>query len=275
MIRSMSDTVDQQYLLDKQYKTSVNLDARIHLHERFSTNRTDWQRWVFEQFDIPAGSRVLELGTGSGQLWAHNLDRIPESWQIMLSDFSSGMLQDARKSLGERASQFQFEVIDIQAIPFPDDAFDYVIANHMLYHVPDRARAFAEIRRVLRPQGRFYAATNGESHLREMELFCTQAGIGAGGIMGAQARSVFNLQNGSTQMAPWFTRIETRLFEGNLAVTEVEPLIAFILSSRAPGSVSEAQLQALRTILGEELTVHGFVHITKETGLFIASGQKI
>ncbi|GHO88508.1 class I SAM-dependent methyltransferase [Dictyobacter formicarum] len=270
----MSDTVDQQYLLDKQYHTSVNLDARIRLHERFSTNRTDWQRWVFEQFDIPAGSRVLELGTGSGQLWAHNLDRIPENWQITLSDFSSGMLHDARKNLGERASQFQFEVIDIQTIPFPDDSFDYVIANHMLYHVPNRARAFAEIRRVLRPQGRFYAATNGESHLREMEHFCTQAGIGVGGIIGGQARSIFNLQNGREQMAPWFKQIEARPFEGNLAVTEVEPLIAFILSGRAPGSVSEEQLQALRTILGEELKAHGLVHITKETGLFIASGPK-
>ncbi|GCE07723.1 class I SAM-dependent methyltransferase [Dictyobacter aurantiacus] len=267
----MSDTIDQRYLLNKQYHSAVNLDARIRLHERFSTNRTDWQRWVFEQFDIPDGSRVLELGTGSGQLWVHNLDRIPESWQITLSDFSEGMLQDARKNLGEKAERFQFQVIDIQAIPFPNDTFDDVIANHMLYHVPDRQRAFAEIQRVLRPRGCFYAATNGEAHLREIEHFSTRAGIAAGGIMGAQARSVFNLQNGREQMAPWFSQIETRLFEGNLAVSEVEPLVAFILSGRAPESVSEEQLRSLRALLTEELNARGIIHIAKETGLFIAS----
>lgn len=267
----MSDTVNQQYLLSQQYHSSVNLDARIRLHERFSTNRTDWQHWVFERLAIPAGSRVLELGTGSGQLWVRNLDRLPASWQVTLSDFSAGMLQDARRNLGERAAQFQFKVVDIQAIPFPADSFDYVIANHMLYHVPDRGRAFAEVRRILRPQGRFYAATNGEAHLREIEQFSTRAGIGGGGIMGAQARSVFNLQNGREQMAPWFSQIGTRLFEGNLAVTEVEPLVAFILSGRASGDLNGEQLRSLRTILADELKEHGAIHITKETGLFIAS----
>ncbi|MDQ2902334.1 MAG: hypothetical protein M3Y81_02115 [Chloroflexota bacterium] len=100
----MSDMFNQQYLLDKQYNTSANLTARIQLHERFSTNPTDWYRWVFDQLAIPPGSRVLELGTGSGQLWLHNLDRIPTSWDITLSDFSSGMLHDAQKKLGAYAS---------------------------------------------------------------------------------------------------------------------------------------------------------------------------
>ena len=69
----MSDMFNQQYLLEKQYHTSTNLNTRIQLHERFSTNPTDWQRWVFDQLAIPAGSHVLELGTGSGQIWLHNL----------------------------------------------------------------------------------------------------------------------------------------------------------------------------------------------------------
>src|SRR5258708_3104690 len=259
----MSDMFNQQYLLDKQYNTSANLDARIQLHERFSTNPTDWQRWVFDQLDIPSGSRVLELGTGSGQLWLHNLERIPASWDITLSDFSSGMLQDARENLGTCASRFRFTVIDAQSIPVPDHSFDYIIANHMLYHVPDRAHAFAEIRRVLHPQGRFYAATNGETHLSEMDLLCEQAGMGAGGIMGSEARSAFTLQNGTTQMIPWFAQVERVQFEGDLAITEAEPLIAFILSSRAPGSVSEPQLRPLRTLIGGKLTPHGLVPIPK------------
>ena len=64
----MSDMVDQTYLLAQQYNTSSNLNARIQLHERFSTNPLDWHRWVFEQFQIPENSRVLELGSGTGLL---------------------------------------------------------------------------------------------------------------------------------------------------------------------------------------------------------------
>ena len=53
---------------------------------------------------------------------------------------------------------------DGQALPFPNAAFDRVLAAHMLYHVPDREGALAEMRRVLRPGGRLVLATNGSNY---------------------------------------------------------------------------------------------------------------
>ena len=53
-------------------------------------------------------------------------------------------------------------------LPFEADTFDAVVANHMLYHVPDRAQALAEMQRVLKPGGQVYLATNGLAHLREL-----------------------------------------------------------------------------------------------------------
>jgi SAM-dependent methyltransferase len=273
IIPYMSDMIDQKYLLNQQYTTSANLNIRIQLHERFSTNPVDWHRWVFDQFYIPAGGRVLELGGGSGALWQKNLERIPADWSITLSDFSSGMLDDARRNLGTSASRFQFAAVDAQAIPFAGNSFDCVIANHMLYHVPDRARAFAEIRRVLSPHGRFYAATNGEAHLREMKLLCERAGIAVSGVLNASAESPFSLQNGAAQMAPWFSFINLVPLENGLAVTEAEPLIAFILASVPVHSVDDVKLQALHDLINEELAEQGAVHITKEAGLFIAHGD--
>ncbi len=87
---------------------------------------------------------------------------------IALSDFSPGMIEEAQHNLADAGRPFAFERIDAQAIPFADASFDMVIANHMLYHVPDRPQALAEIRRVLRPGGRLYAATGGANHLREI-----------------------------------------------------------------------------------------------------------
>ncbi|HEY4389439.1 MAG TPA: class I SAM-dependent methyltransferase [Ktedonobacteraceae bacterium] len=269
----MSNIVDQHYLLTQQYNTSANLNARIQLHERFSTNPGNWFHWVFDQLQIPAGSRVLELGTGPGMLWVENMDRIPADWEITLSDFSSGMLNDARQKLAENVARFQLAVIDAQAIPFADNSFDYVIANHMLYHVPDRARAFAEIRRVLAPEGRFYAATNGETHLREMRQLCDRAGIALGGVLSSKSPSIFSLQNGAEQMQPWFSHIDVIRWENSLAVTEAEPLIAFILSAIPSHAIDESKMQKLRTLIDQELAEHGTVHIAKETGLFMASGD--
>src|SRR5439155_23396110 len=57
---------------------------------------------------------------------------------------------------------------DVQDLPFPDGAFDCVLAAWMLYHVPDLDRAVRELGRVLNPAGRLVAATNSERTLPEL-----------------------------------------------------------------------------------------------------------
>ena len=97
-----------------------------------------------------------------------NRDRIPEGWDIALTDFSEGMVADAQQNLRERTHANKFAVMDAQSIEFEDKYFDAVVANHMLYHVPDRMKTFLEIRRVLRTGGHLYATTNGRTHLKEL-----------------------------------------------------------------------------------------------------------
>jgi ubiquinone/menaquinone biosynthesis C-methylase UbiE len=86
--------------VESQYRDASNLNARIALHERFSTNAYGWQRWVFDQLELPPDARVLELGCGTGKLWVENRDRTPEGWDVTLTDASPGMLREARRNLG-------------------------------------------------------------------------------------------------------------------------------------------------------------------------------
>src|SRR5215813_4142571 len=155
----MSDQTNQSYLLQDQYRDATNLNTRIQFHARFSTNKRGWNHWVFDQFKIAPGSRILELGCGSGKLWLSNLNQIGDDWHIILSDFSEGMLQEARQNLGQSQERFMFQRIDAQVLPFENASLDIVIANHMLYHVSDRSKALSEIRRVLKSDVRFYAST--------------------------------------------------------------------------------------------------------------------
>ena len=164
----MSRFTDQQYLKNDQYKDASNLDARVLLHQRFSTNQYGWFQWVFDTLLKLPGNAILELGCGPGWLWKENASRIPTDWNITLSDLSPGMLDAAWRNLVVTGRTFQFKEIDAQSIPFEDETFDAVIANHMLYHVPDRSKAIAEIKRVLKPAGRLIATTVGENHMREM-----------------------------------------------------------------------------------------------------------
>lgn len=267
----MSLATNQAHLLNQQYQDAANLNARIALHARFSLNAQGWHRWVFEQFAFPEHCRVLELGCSSGALWLKNREYIPVGWEITLSDFSAGMVDDARRSSAGVARAFIFQQIDAQSIPLPDASLDAVIANHMLYHVPDRNKALAEIRRVLKPTGTLYAATNGRDHLREISQM--QQHFGIANTIGTHTDE-FSLENGAEQLAPWFAHVSLRRYEDALHVNEAEPLVAFILSMSDAPHAHDARAEALRAFIVDELARTGAIHITKSTGLFLASNHK-
>ncbi len=263
----MSGIADQEYLLNKQYRNSSNLQARIDLHARFSTNTYGWFRWIFDHLQLPSQAHVLELGCGPGLLWRENLGRSPAGWDITLSDFSPGMLQQAHDNLRDAGRPFTFALVDAQDIPFADDSFDAVIANHMLYHVPDRPRAFAEIRRVLRPDGRLYAATNGAAHLQELEALLPESRFDF-------SHNTFGLENGGAQLAPWFPNIALHRCDDALVVHEAEPLIAYLLSLRAASDLDDAERAAITEQVEREMAAHAVIRITKDSGLFEAWKQE-
>lgn len=90
---------------------------------------------------------------------------------------------------------------DARAVPLPDAAFDCVVANWMLYHVPDRDRAIAEAARVLRPGGVFVAATFSERNLDELwHALGDETPRGHG----------FTAENGAAQLRRHFGRVDDR-----------------------------------------------------------------
>lgn len=97
---------------------------------------------------IGPGQRVLDLCCGQGNVSAALAAAGAEPVGV---DFSPAMLAIAR----DRVPGVEFIEGDAQDLPFPDRDFDAVVCNFGLVHVPDQARALAEVARVLKPGGRF------------------------------------------------------------------------------------------------------------------------
>ena len=241
-----------------QYRDSSNLNARQQLHARFSVNGYGWHRWVFDHLAVPAGLRIIELGCGPGALWAENSDRVSGDWRVTLVDRSPGMVCEAR----ERCPGFSFAVADAQSLPFDDGSFDAIIANHMLYHVHDRGRALSEMRRVLMPGGRLYAATNGHTHMRDLNQIMARFGASL-----PSSHESFSLENGESQLRPCFTKVKLRRYDDALLVTDAEPLVAY---ARSTQRLTDEGIIGLHTHIEQELTVRGSIRIAKDTGLFEA-----
>ncbi|HEX9415134.1 MAG TPA: class I SAM-dependent methyltransferase [Gaiellaceae bacterium] len=238
---------DPGYLREEQYATDANLRARIDLHSRFSMNPQPWHRWVFDRLDFGPEARILEVGCGPAELWAENRDRIPSGWRLTLADLSPGMVEAARAVMGDRA---ECQVANVQELPFDDESFDGAIANHMLYHAFDRARALGELARVLSPGGMLYAATNGADHLKEIKA-----------LLERPVEWGFGLEVAQDELAAFF-EVELDLYPGDLEVTEAEPVLAFVRS------LDCGEVEGARELVEETIAREGAFHVTKSTGLF-------
>lgn len=260
--------IDNKWM--EQYENASNLRARIRIHELYSTNKYGWMRWFFEQIDIPQNSKILELGCGDASLWHSNLDRIPEGWDITLSDFSGGMLNDAQKKLGKNSKRFNFKKIDAQNITFDDETFDVVIANHMLYHVQDIEKTFNEIFRVLKNKGYFFASTVGKRHMAEMREILGSFEPKLITTKSWDETRKFQLENGKSQISKWFCSVKLQRYKDSLMIKKAAPLIDYIFSM--PGNVKESfdedKLEQLIKMLENRIKKDGAIYITKDTGYF-------
>jgi demethylmenaquinone methyltransferase/2-methoxy-6-polyprenyl-1,4-benzoquinol methylase/phosphoethanolamine N-methyltransferase len=104
------------------------------------------------------GEKVLDVGCGTGTLAMAIKPRVGTG-EVHGIDASPEMIQVAQEKSAKNGSDIDFRVALIEAIPFPDASFDLVTSSLMLHHLPDnlKAEGFLEIRRVLKPGGRFMA----------------------------------------------------------------------------------------------------------------------
>ncbi len=113
-----------------------------------------WSRRLAPRFvtfaDVPAGSRLLDVGSGAGALSLALLEAVPTCKVVGLEPAESYVSYCRETLAGARLS---FEAGDAQAIPFGDDSFDAALSLLILQEVPDPPLALREMRRVTRTGG--------------------------------------------------------------------------------------------------------------------------
>lgn len=250
-----------------QFSNDKKLDFRIEFYKKYTTNKYKFSDWLFDQYQFKEDMSILEIGCGNGKHWEGRIEKLPEGCELILSDFLDGML-DLVKEKYFSYENVSFEKIDIQSIPFKEESFDVIIANHMLFHVPDLDKGLSEVRRVLKKGGCFYSATDGNGGMRpflndaikqfdkENEAFTEKL--------------PFNLQNGEEILSKFFSAVEKREYENTLAITKTEDLIEWLKSTKSISGFSEENLTNLYKYFENIRINNGAINIPRETGLFIS-----
>lgn len=261
--------INPEYLREKQYKDPTNLNARIALHARYARAEVPLYPWLAGLVAWPDDGEVLEVGCGPG-LWWEGIASLLPHLRLTLTDLSDGMLDAAGEVVRQIAS---IELVatascDARDLPFSDDSFDVVVANHMLYHVPEPARAVAEFARVLRPDGILLAATNGPNHL-DVITEITRQELGWSSADFVDRR--FGRSSGGAILETAFRKVTWHRHESTLVCDDPDAVVAYIRSSATGQEASPDQLAALTNAVSARFeSAGGVVQMSMDAGAFVA-----
>ena len=104
---------------------------------------------------LKLGEVVVDLGSGGGLDVFLAAQKVGPSGRAIGIDMTEEMIQRARRNADQAdLTNVEFHLAEIESLPLPNDSVDCVISNCVLNLVPDKAKAFAEIFRILKPGGR-------------------------------------------------------------------------------------------------------------------------
>lgn len=261
--------MNNKFEVIKQYEDDKKFKKRQNFHDKYSTNKYGFRNWMFDKYKIFDGCKVLELGCGNGIMWDEKYNELPANVKIILSDFSEGMCKIVREKHKEHKN-IQVKQIDIQDIPYENNTFDIVIANHMLYHVPNVDKAIEEVYRVLKKDGIFYASTLGTNgfqkylnqRFREFDSSMDYFNI---------ENWSFTLKNGREVLSKQFKNIEMYEYEDSIEIDNENELIEWIFTSVVMQNLDKNQFKGLNRHFAKYKDDRGILHIPKQIGCFIST----
>jgi len=125
-----------------------------------------WKRNVADTLELHGNELALDVACGTGDITFEIARRLTSGGVIGL-DITRGMVEIARRKQRERGvTNVSFHQGDIMRLPFADETFNCITGGYALRNVPDIADALLEIKRVLRPGGKFVSLDFGHPPLK-------------------------------------------------------------------------------------------------------------
>lgn len=264
------------HIVQQHYQSADKWRIRQQTHDQYTYPRTDFVAWIMKHIPLKGDERVLDVGCGTGLYYNYLHEKFPDMTYVGV-DFSSAMLAEHKSDQLSRGQ--------INYLPFADNTFDVVMANHMLYLTPNVEAAIVELRRVLKPGGMLVTATSSTNTMPQFKelfrraiLLVSPPGTSRDVNVPPNLYQRYSLENGSVMLSRHFYAVVRHDLPSALVFPEVDPIMDYLESTRdmrepqLPENVSWAQVML---IMREQISnlIHSLnaLVVDKLSGVLIAT----
>ncbi len=247
----------QNDFIKKQYAKPNNLETRISIHKYGNINIWDW---IWEHYHFNPEDKILEVGCGNGEFWKNNYNKLPSACNLTLTDISKGMIEACQQNILHPAD---YQVANIENLPFSDEVFDKVICHFMLYHASSQEKAVKEMTRVLKRKGYVGIITN--SLFNMARIWEVAKTIDPQFQYRGRMIEPFCEENADNILKPHFTKVEKQICRDILKIDDSTAIINYIKSLEGTGDikVNEYFYHQYQQYVDNEIRTKGSFNIEK------------
>lgn len=153
--------MDDFNLFEEDRRIQNQMEQVLPSYDSYMEQMTSGQECILREKTISmagvnTGDCILDIGCGTGTLALAIKRRTGPSGKVFGIDIISGMIEISKRKAEKEGEDVSFGLGSINNIPFPNEMFDVIFCSFMIFHMSEgvRLKGIAEIRRVLKPQGR-------------------------------------------------------------------------------------------------------------------------
>jgi ubiquinone/menaquinone biosynthesis C-methylase UbiE len=262
-----------------EYKeTTSDLQTRIDIHGKYGGRDID--QWMLDLLRLQKGSKILDVGCGSGKQCFSYWKYLEGEAEIHGGDVDVELLAQAREINQKNGSPVHFHEVNFnKPFPFDSQSFDFASCCFAIYYAEDIPFTISEMHRVIKPGGRLF--TTGPMPANKQLFYDIIREATAKPIPPMPGSSRYSTQI-LASIQQLFSKVDVHVFENPLTFETVEPFLAYTRASLAEdrklwtGLFSGKDdfnrvMDQISSVAARRLAQDGKLVMTKVVGGFLAT----
>lgn len=204
-----------------------NADEGVWLLKKYSKEPLGWSKWIFDQADLQEGQKIMDAGSGWGNLWRCNMDRLPQDVTVCCVD-KHNTHADAFYEYAKENSNFSFVWNDLETMEFAEE-YDCIFFNHVILFIENPTALYHKFSKALKKDGQFICTWGGKLLFENLaELLIEFMPSRANQINRVMKERRDRFHSREEVLASVFPSVEKRMYELTLHYENVRELAEFL-----------------------------------------------